>query len=447
MSTVEPFMTGALSREEVARRDLERTGGLPATLRAIVGCFSLLIGIVPAVELLAARTRSANEGGSAWSHLMQVATDIQVQPSAPVPAADPGSMWQRLLSANRIVLAGFDRFERTLEDESLIGRALRPRAQTLMTGWLGAGNERVYPGREGWLFYRQDVEYITRPGFLDPREIARRIAGAPEWTNPPQPDPRPAIAQMKRDLDARGITLIVMPTPLKPVVHPEMLVQRYASLNLTLHNPSYDALVADLRRDGVLVFDPSDTLAAGRHSGPQYLATDTHWRPEAMEAVAASLAGLMTTRAPVPDGADPGYQVERLEVRSIGDTARMLDLPDDSTLFPPEAVWLRRILQPDRSLWRPSRDASVLLLGDSFSNIYTLESMGWGTSAGFAEQLSYSLGMTIDRLLQNDQGAFATRALLQREPERLNGKRVVIYQFAARELIDGDWTVLPLPPT
>ena len=116
-----------------------------------------------------------------------------------------------------------------------------------------------------------------------------------------------------------------------------------------------------------------------------------------------------------------------------------------SPLFPSEAVWLRRVLQPDGSAWRPSRDADVFVLGDSFSNIYALESMGWGTSAGFAEQLSYSLSAPIDRLLQNDQGAFATRALLQREPERLNGKRVVIYQFAARELIDGDWRVLPLP--
>ena len=70
----------------------------------------------------------------------------------------------------------------------------------------------------------------------------------------------------------------------------------------------------------------------------------------------------------------------------------------------------------DRS-WRSSRDADVLLLGDSFSNIYSLESMGWGTSAGFAEQLSYSLRRPVDRLVQNDQGAFATRPVLQRDPE------------------------------
>jgi alginate O-acetyltransferase complex protein AlgJ len=143
--------------------------------------------------------------------------------------------------------------------------------------------------------------------------------------------------------------------------------------------------------------------------------------------------------------ADPEYRIERTEHSQLGDTARMLDLPDGSTLFAPESVWLRRVLYQDGSLWRSSRDADVLLLGDSFSNMYSLESMGWGTSAGFAEQLSFVLRRPVDRLVQNDQGSFATRAMLQGDPERLKGKRVVVYQFAVRELTDGDWKVLPLP--
>jgi alginate O-acetyltransferase complex protein AlgJ len=134
--------------------------------------------------------------------------------------------------------------------------------------------------------------------------------------------------------------------------------------------------------------------------------------------------------------------VERAEVRNVGDTVRMLDLPETQTLFPPESVWLRRVLLPDGTLWRSSRDADVLVLGDSFSNIYSLESMGWGTSAGFVEQLSFALGRPVDRIVQNDEGASATRDILQREPGRLAGKRVVIWQFAARELAFGNWRLL-----
>jgi alginate O-acetyltransferase complex protein AlgJ len=50
------------------------------------------------------------------------------------------------------------------------------------------------------------------------------------------------------------------------------------------------------------------------------------------------------------------------------------------------------------------------------------------------------LGRPVDRIVQNDDGAFGTRAMLARSgPERLSGKRVVIWQFAARELAAGDW--------
>ena len=224
-----------------------------------------------------------------------------------------------------------------------------------------------------------------------------------------------------------------------------MLASRYSSSPRVLDNPSFSTFVEHLRRDGVLVFDPSDHLSAARQSDPQYLATDTHWRPEAMESVAASLGEFVTEHAGLPEAVDPDYRVERLEVGGLGDTARMLDLPAGSDLFDRETVWVRRVLHQDGSLWRSSRDADVLLLGDSFTNIYSLESMGWGTSSGLAEQLSFNLRRPIDRLVQNDQGSFATRAMLLHDATRLNGKRVVIYQFAARELTDGDWKVLPLP--
>jgi alginate O-acetyltransferase complex protein AlgJ len=70
--------------------------------------------------------------------------------------------------------------------------------------------------------------------------------------------------------------------------------------------------------------------------------------------------------------------------------------------------------------------------------------MGWGESAGFVEQLSYVLARPVDRIVQNDDAAFATRGMLARAgAERLAGKRVVIWQFAARELAFGDWKIIP----
>jgi alginate O-acetyltransferase complex protein AlgJ len=429
-----PNPRAPLGREEIANLEVGHTAIGPRTVRFLVVFFLAVVSVIPFIDAGVL----ADAVAAAWR----------------VPPVDDGrdnavesgigGVWSRMVAGNRRVLAGLNTLERALENDSRLGRALRPPAQVVMTGWLGAGNERTYPGRDGWLFYRPEVEYVTGPGFLDPRQFRRRIESAVEWTSPPAPDPRAAIVQFHQDLAARGIALVVMPAPVKSTVHAEHLARRYADAPAPPQNPSYRAFVDELRRRGVLVFDPADTIAPVRLSAPQYLKGDTHWRPETMEVVAEELASFITARLPLAAAADPGYRLDRVEVRSIGDIARMLDLPDDSWLTPAESVWVRRVLLADGSLWRPSRDADVLLLGDSFSNIYTLESMGWGTSAGFAEQLSYALQRPVDRIVQNDEGAFATRALLAQDPARLNGKRVVVYQFSARELAFGDWRVIPI---
>ena len=82
-------------------------------------------------------------------------------------------------------------------------------------------------------------------------------------------------------------------------------------------------------------------------------------------------------------------------------------------------------------------------------NIFSLEALGWGESAGFTEHLSRSLGgRPLDYILRNSDGAFATREILARElargRDRLAGKKLVIWEFAARELAFGDWKLLEM---
>ncbi|HEX7779249.1 MAG TPA: hypothetical protein VF424_08435, partial [Vicinamibacterales bacterium] len=108
-------------------------------------------------------------------------------------------------------------------------------------------------------------------------------------------------------------------------------------------------------------------------------------------------------------------------------------------------VYPTRVLRLDGSAWRPSRNADVLVLGDSFSNVFANAAWDPDRAAGFVEHLSFSLERPIDRIIQDGSGSFATREVLHREPERLLGKRVVIYQFATRELSEGDWKVIPFP--
>jgi alginate O-acetyltransferase complex protein AlgJ len=438
-----------LDREKIAHIEVGHTNVSPALARGLVVWFLLTIAALPIFELAAP---AASARSRVWAHLAEVPGAVGERLAALDASVSEPTLWSRVVTANRALLAGMTNFEDALEDASPVGRFLRPPTQAALSRWLGAGNEQVYIGRDGWLFYRPDVEYVTGRGFLDPGQLARRIAAAGELQTPPQPDPRAAILQLKRDLDRRGITLVVMPTPVKPTVHPGQLAGGFPSASAaSAANPSYASFIDGLRRDGVIVFDPVAEIGrSGTGIGLEYLATDTHWRPEAGERVAAALASFLREQTSLPPVPAPGYRIEPREARQTGDTAAMLDLPRGQTLYPPERVVLRFVVGPDGDPWRPSRDADVLVLGDSFSNVYSLAAMGWGESAGFVEHLSYALQRPVDRIVQNDQASHATRAMLQREMavdrRRLDGTKIIVWQFAARELAFGDWRLIELPP-
>lgn len=434
-----------LDREQVALVEVGRTNVTPEVARALVAWFLAMLALLPLVEWWGGRGVDPAAAG-AWSHLGRLPGEMAARVGALGPDA---GRWPSLVAANRAALSAFTSFENALEDDSPVGRLLRPWTQAALSGWLGAGNERAYVGRDGWLYFRPDVEYVTGPGFLDARQMDRRRRSTAEFETPPEPDPRPAILRFRRDLSTRGIALVLVPTPVKPTVHPERLAGDGAA-GAPVQNASFAALMADLTREGVLVFDPAPMLAdAARAGGPQYLATDTHWRPESMTRVAAALAAFLRERVPLPEVPAAGYRAEPREARHTGDIAAMLDLPPGQDLFAPERVDLGFVLDAEGNPWRPARGADVLVLGDSFSNIYALPSMGWGESAGLVEQLALELQRPVDRIVQNDQAAVATRVALARDlaqdASRLRTTRVVVWQFATRELAFGDWRITPLP--
>jgi alginate O-acetyltransferase complex protein AlgJ len=97
--------------------------------------------------------------------------------------------------------------------------------------------------------------------------------------------------------------------------------------------------------------------------------------------------------------------------------------------------------RPEDGLRLPGSAADVLVLGDSYSNIYSVGELGWGGSAGLSEQLSRFLGRSVDRVSRNDAGAGEARRMLAlQDADRLRGKSVVVWQLAARELVSGDWS-------
>lgn len=356
---------------------------------------------------------------------------------------------RRIAAANARLCTLLKNFEDNLAEQSWLARALRSRTQWIMTHWLEAGNEQAYPGDDGWVFYRPDVDYVTGPGFLHPRHLSSGHGGIGPATAARQHDPLPAIVAFDRILRQHGTTLLIMPVPTKPTLHAAELHAPVPNVG-AYQNPSFDFLLRRLQEAGVRVFDCAPILETYRHTTgrPAYLAGDTHWRPEAMQAVAQALATEISALGCLPPSPPVVYRQARMEIASLGDTAIMLGLPPGQDRFTHETVTIAQVQDAGGRPWQRSSDADVLVLGDSFANIFSQPSLGWGASAGLVEQLSFHLQRPVDRIVQNDNGAFATREVLtQRLATRGNeappAPRLVIWEFTQRELAFGDWKLSP----
>jgi SGNH hydrolase-like domain, acetyltransferase AlgX len=424
---------GKISREKEAELALKSTRFTPGACALLVILFLLTLAAVPILQF-ATELKNARSGNS-----LSMFEVFKVLPSWTKirSARSLADLWELLPRADEIKSA-----EKAMENESVVSLWLRPRLQAILTEDLHAGSEQVYPGRDGWLFYRPDVDYLTGPPFLDEAQLKQRAK-----TPGVEPDPIKVIVDFRNQLAARGIELIVMPVPVKPCIDSEMMAGS-GSQEKPLQNASFDDFKALVERRGVHIFDPAPLLMerkAKAGGAPLYLATDTHWRPETMALVAKQLATYLGTFAPLQGS---GLRKAEKEISGYGDILTMLKLPAGDNFYHPQKVVIQQVLLSN-ALWRSNEEARILLLGDSFCNIYSLEPMGWGESAGFAEHLSQALGgQPLDCILRNSDGSFATREILSHElargRDRLAGKKVVVWEFAVRELSFGNWKLLDM---
>lgn len=299
----------------------------------------------------------------------------------------------------------------------------------LWPGWLDAHDGRYVIGRDGWVYHRPDLDWVIGRGFLSAHDAD-------------DSGPLRAIRAFHHELKAHGIHLVVVPVPVKPTIHPEGLARTQTPIS----NIDMEAFKRWTSKESIDLYDPAGLLNARLPGGPQYLKTDTHWRPEAMSAVAEDLAAHIEPRLQRDGGLTPvPYVLESRVVDNIGDTAR--SIPGRS--FEAEEVTLQRVLTPEGNPWSSDDDSPVVLLGDSFASIYSDPTMQWGGSAGLPEQLSRRLGVDVQAIVINGGGANETRHLLidqlRSNPFRRQNIKVVVWEFAARDMMENQWDVIGLP--
>jgi hypothetical protein len=376
-------------------------------------------------------------------------------------------------------------FEQGLKDESWFEQTLRPLAQEFLYRALGDTGSKADPGRQGWLFYRPDVRYVVEPDRLDAGGSEGRWLEQPGGTY--QDSVVTAIGRFRDQLRERKIELLVVPIPGKPSIYPEMLWRSAAIGGGGVPSPTL-SLIQKLNRQGVAVVDLFSRFRKAREENPKeqlYLAQDTHWTPEgaklAADCVAEKLRAL--TWAPPPS---VEFRSRRVRVKRYGDILEMIQTRGQRRNVPEEEVDVDQVLDNTGRLLAPSQaerpgtyrypatTVPILVLGDSFCRIYQEReprslgeivkavdepSTGSGGldpspsrllpgSGGFPSNLAMALEVPLDFIVSDGGASTDVRRILATNPEILEGKKVVVWEFVERDIQLGKagWLDVTLPP-
>ena len=314
-------------------------------------------------------------------------------------------------------------FEDDLEQNSWCGNRIRVAAQLAAFVTLRDLGAKGLMGRDGWLFYRPGLEYLVEP-YDGMAEAAAAIVAF-----------RDALAE-------RGIKLLVVPAPEKPSIYPERLSLFAEGLKKPMATHT-TRLIETLRKNGIVCVDLFSTFA-GATEQPLYLAHDTHWAPAGMRLAAETTARRLAELGWVEPG-QTAYDLKPMNLLRQGDIVEMVQNKAIAKRFEPEPIACEQVIDAaGHEPYRDAADSPVLVLGDSFLRIYEHDEP---RAAGFVAHLARALRMPLASIINDGGGSTLVRQELYRKPELLKGKRVVIWEFAERDIRFGveGWQRVPLP--
>ena len=366
-------------------------------------CFILIIGILP---------------------LSQLAKEFYYRE----PVVELG-LFRGLPTAERV-----RSYEKAIEDNSIVSKYARRWFQLILSYLGNHGNNKVVIGRDGWLFYRTSLDHINKPSSNFYREF----------------DPLSAISAFHQTLQEQGVDLILLPIPGKSTIYPEYLTKRYSPTYGPAVNPHTSEFFQKLTDKGIKIVDPTDLLWNEKMKSDKllYLEQDTHWSPYGMKLVAKYLSNVILSNNWTENTPKKSYDLQEVDVTRYGDLYDMLDFPKNYTYFSPKTIKIEKVIDSKTDdPCEPDTNSPIVLLGDSFTNIFSRQEMGWGEYAGLSEHLAYNLGISIDVIALNDGGATGSREQLARRPNALVGKKLVIWQFPTRDLTnpDSQWKIINIP--
>jgi hypothetical protein len=242
-------------------------------------------------------------------------------------------------------------------------------------------------------------------------------------------------------------------------------------------------LLAELDKQGIQTVDLfrvfGDARADLSHR-PLYLAQDTHWTPHGAQLAAHAVAQKIRDLGWAPEESRK-YQSSTVRVKRWGDILEMTQIAGLRKYFEREEVACEQVLSSTGKLLVPSSSeqagvyktpggmSSLLVLGDSFCRIYQLaepQTLGELSttddsslnpasgsklflpgSAGFPSLLMRELKAPVDYIVSDGGAATNVRRKLAINPEILEDKKIVLWEFVERDIALGreGWEEVPLP--
>lgn len=326
-------------------------------------------------------------------------------------------------------------FKEDLESNCWLAHKLCPWMRYMLFAALSDAGDKALLGRAGWLFYKPAVQYLIEPWSADADNDQGNIFSV--------------IISFHAQLTEREIKLLLVPVPDKASVYPEMLVSGAGRIEQPVNSKTLE-IISKLRQAGIEVVDLFEVFSqAGAGKLPEditryYLSQDTHWSPEGMRLAAKTVAKKILDSGWSKKRAIE-YDLKPVTIERYGDILTMMQVPQIERLFEPEQLNCTQVVRAGSGqLYRDDPNSEILIIGDSFLRIYSGDEPH---SGGFIEHLAYELGFGLISLVNDGGASTLVRQELSRKPALLTNKKLVIWEFAERDIrfgIEG-WQHVPLP--
>jgi hypothetical protein len=428
------------------------------TVYAIGRGFSLIIIVVffalvlTPVVLDHLRRSSHEENGAPYAKRRAFWYEVFNPPSFDPNQPNPEK--KKIVSHLRWLERGLDQAEYAV--------AMRQNTQQWMITQFAEGSQKVFVGWDDWLFYNADLKALTGYGPVKPEPFS--VMKDPELAK--LPNAGACIVEYAAQLKERGIKLLFVPVPLKPMLYSSKVAPKLDVKSIS--HPDAAKFYDSLRQQGVDVLDLTEDFVKFRNTPKSYfylestsdnravaqrsfeetkekedvfLLQDTHWTPEAMRVAAERVA--THVKKNYADSFRPMARTitiaDGVYRKSMGDLVKLLDVRHPDELFTEEEHFLRVVGEGTEDKYAP-----MVLLGDSFVNIFDDPSIGFGDPnapekrirAGFAQHLGLLLNQPLDVIAQNGRGSTGVRReFARRYDDEVRAKKLVIWVIAARDVL------------